>query len=625
MEEWKPLSHIHINEYYDQDSLTAERNTLSEWLQNKGYFLANKEIISFLIDTTYTPQHLSITVNISNPQTYDRKTKELTENPLRKYYLANIYIHPNNNDEAPFDTLSVPITTNNSATDYKFVYSPKNGMAIKPETICDNLMLFEGELYSPLTITTTYNMLRNLRNFRYINIETVPSPNSNDTLPLLDAHVKLINSTRRRFSASLEINNASSNKANESAITSGNIGLEASLQLQNKNLFGGAELFNFQISQLLELPKLIFNNDESSREFHDIFQTFESAVDMSLDIPKFLFPFSNKLAWQRVPSHTVINIGGNYQYRQYYERLLANASFGYSWSKSRQTSHQMLPLEVIYTHFYNLEDEFLDRIANLNDARLKYMYSDHLICDARYDFVYNTQQYNSRTDFTYLHLSLESAGIFSYLINKTFDGDVNEEGIRSIFNVPYSQYVRGMVEAKHYFYFGNKQTLVLRGLVGIGIPYGNSKAMPYEKGFYGGGSNTIRAWQLRYLGPGLFHNDKDQMFERIGDMSLVANIEHRFPVFGKFLEGAFFGDFGNVWLLNPSDEFKDGNITMKNFINGIAVGVGFGLRLKISILTLRLDTAIPVYDPGYEAEYRWRPPHWTFRQIVTNFGIDYPF
>ncbi len=625
MGEWKAFSHLHTNEYYDQDTLIAERDALAEWLQNKGYYLATKEIISFQIDTTFDSRELSITVNVNNPQIVNNKTRQLTKIPLRKYYLANIYIHPNSTDEGPFDTLSVPLTINNRPTDYRFIYSPKRGMEIKPQTICHNLMLYDGQLYRPRTISITHTMLRNLRNFRYINIETTPSATSSDSLPLLDAHVKLINSTRRRLSASLELNNASSNNPNESAITSGNFGLEATLQLQNKNLFGGAELFNIQISQLLELPKLALDNNENgSHDFHDIFQTFETAIDMSLDIPKFLLPFSSNLAWQRIRPHTVLNLGGNYQYRHYFERLLFNASFGYSWSQNRRASHQFLPLELIYTHFFNLEEEFLNRIANLSDARLKYMYSDHFIMDARYDYIYNTQQFNSRTNFTYLHVSLESAGNLLNLASKALDGDVNEEGIRNVFNVPYSQYVRGMIEAKHYFYLGKKQSLVLRGLVGIGIPYGNSKAMPYEKGFYGGGPNTMRAWQLRYLGPGLYHNDKDQLFERVGDMTLVANIEHRFPIFGKF-EGAIFGDFGNVWLLNPSDEFKNGNITMKNFITGIAAGAGIGLRFNISFITLRLDAAIPVYDPGYATEYRWRPPHWTFKQIVTNFGIDYPF
>ncbi|MCK7531281.1 MAG: outer membrane protein assembly factor [Marinilabiliales bacterium] len=48
--------------------------------------------------------------------------------------------------------------------------------------------------------------------------------------------------------------------------------------------------------------------------------------------------------------------------------------------------------------------------------------------------------------------------------------------------------------------------LPLRTAFGIAIPYGNSIDIPFEKGFYGGGSNGMRAWPLRYLGPGAYQN-----------------------------------------------------------------------------------------------------------------------
>lgn len=114
------------------------------------------------------------------------------------------------------------------------------------------------------------------------------------------------------------------------------------------------------------------------------------------------------------------------------------------------------------------------------------------------------------------------------------------------------------------------------------------------------------------------------MIERVGDLQLVLNLEERFPIAGIF-EGAVFADMGNVWLLNPSDQYPGGELKWGEILNEIAVGVGFGIRLNISIATLRLDFAIPLYDPGYDESYRWRPPHWALNQIVTNFGINYPF
>ena len=110
----------------------------------------------------------------------------------------------------------------------------------------------------------------------------------------------------------------------------------------------------------------------------------------------------------------------------------------------------------------------------------------------------------------------------------------------------------------------------------------------------------------------------------MGDLQLVANIEGRFPIV-SILEGAVFADMGNVWLLNPSDQYPGGELRWEHVLEEIAVGLGFGLRLNVSIATLRVDFGIPLYDPGYDTELRWRPGHWKFNQIVTNIGINYPF
>ena len=137
----------------------------------------------------------------------------------------------------------------------------------------------------------------------------------------------------------------------------------------------------------------------------------------------------------------------------------------------------------------------------------------------------------------------------------------------------------------------------------------------------------MRAWQLRRLGPGSYRSgsgDRVAEVERVGDLQLVMNIEGRFPIAGIF-EGAVFADMGNVWLFNPSDQYPNGHIKWNSLPQEIAIGAGLGLRVSVSIVTLRIDFGIPLYDPGYATELRWRPPHWRFNQIITNFGINYPF
>jgi outer membrane protein assembly factor BamA len=387
-------------------------------------------------------------------------------------------------------------------------------------------------------------------------------------------------------------------------------------------LFGGAELFNIKSTLLFELAKSAILS--KAENFYDIFSAFETGIDMSLEVPKFIVPMPSSWFPRRFRPRTAFSLGFNYQFRTYFERALANVSFGYKWRNTMNRQHMFNPFELTYVRFLNQQEEFQQQIENLSDLRLKYQYTNHLIMNTNYSFVYNTQRINTKTDFTYLSLRFETAGNLLYMLDKSFDMPTDSIGIYQLLGVPYSQYVRAEMDLKRYFYLSPTNTFVARMMLGIGVPYGNSISLPYEKSFYGGGPTTIRAWNIRTLGPGSYSNKDVNIFEKVGDMSLVINLEDRFPLFGM-LEGAAFVDMGNIWLLRPSDEFPNGNFTFGTFVPDIAVGCGFGLRLNISIITLRLDFAIPFYDPQYAKGERWRMPHWKWGQIVTNFGIDYPF
>lgn len=624
LREWKDESLLKAGDYYDQDKMDEERTRVTDRLRNEGYYYASADLISYLVDTAFEDHKLTIRMNIRNPRIVDANRQTRTM-PLQKYRIDEIFIYPNTSASnsgltSSYDTITVPMHFRNFTTNYHYLFNQP--MTLKPNVINRALFLFHNQLFRPRNINRTYSSLLSLRNFKYINTEFVESPNSTDTNRLLNAKVRLLTAKRQRLTASLELNNSSPFGSSDNGLMSGNFGLETKLAYQNKNLFGGAELFNAEGSLLVELPKLIFKNRDND-DIRNNVSNFESGINLSLDLPTFLFPFTKDILWQRARPHTVINAGANYQLHSYFERLLGNIGFGYNWSHN-QHGHQLLPLELTYVNFFNIDSAFRSRMQSISDARVKYQYSDHFIMDARYDYVYNTQQYGTRTNFNYLHLSVESAGNLLSGIASLTGGEKDENGIREIFGVPFSQYVRLNAEYKHYFYFGQKSAFITRLMAGVGIPYGNSKAMPYEKSFFGGGPTTIRAWHLRYLGPGNFQSSENDMLERIGDIQLVANLEYRFPIVSIF-EGALFADLGNVWLANESQEFPDGQLKLDNLLQSIATGIGFGLRANISIITLRCDLAIPLYDPGAAENRRWRPPYWKFSQITANFGIDYPF
>lgn len=620
IDRWKETSPLVVGTPYDQENIAAERSRLVSNLREAGYYRATPELITFLVDTTYHERKLSIDVFIDCQR-------------LRVYHINDIFIYPNStaglrDGESAFDTLTYNYKGGSRSTDFKFIYDKP--MTLRPKTISQSMMLFSGMVYRPSFVSNTYNSLLNLRNFKYINIEFSESPSSNDSLPLVDAHVRLINATQQKLSLSLELTNASPIGADDSSsnfFSSGNLGVETSLEYLHKNLFGGAEQLRIKGSLLLELPKLIFKG--GSQGFHNSFSAFETGLDVSLDMPVFLLPFSSHIVWQRTRPHTLITVGGSYQYRHWFERILANTSFGYTWNqryrmgRGSSAQHQLLPIELTFVNMLDLDNDFADRLTSISDLRMKYKYSSHFIMDARYDYSFSNQQYGSRRNFSLLHFSVESAGNLLSAISHLTNANADSNDVLQFFGVPFAQYVRAGVEFTRYTYLGDRSTFVFRALVGAGIPYGNTASMPYEKSFFGGGPTTMRAWQLRHLGPGSY-NSGDNMIERVGDLQFVVNLEERFPIAGIF-EGALFADLGNVWLLNPSDEYPGGEIRWGDILREIAVGVGLGIRLNVSIATLRLDFAIPLYDPGYDMESRWRLRHWGFSDIVTNFGINYPF
>lgn len=620
MEKWKGDSYVKEGDLYDRENLTKERTRLYENLLNEGYYTASKELVTFVVDTTDYGNHgLTVTTILHMPKGADGEKKS-----LKVHRMDNIYIYPevSANEEAT-DTTIYTYKTKHFTTNYTFLHSAKK-MEIRPSTISRALTLFHNQRYRPQNSTNSYNSLLSLRNFKYIDIKYNESPNSTDEVKLLDATVRLMRSDQRRFSVSLEVNNASSlgTKENRNFFTSGNFGLETTLAYQNKNLFGGAEILKVEGSLLLELPKLVFTNKEL--KFRDAFSAFEGGLNISLDIPNFLLPFTGNIVWQRMRPHTVFTIGGSYQYRPYYERFPANTSLAYTWTHSRRARNQLIPIELTFVKFFNLDPALVSRLNALSDLRLKYQYSDHFIMDARYDYVYSTQNIGSRQNFHYVHLTAETAGNLIHGLSLAVNGPVDENGIRKVWGVPYSQYARASIEYKNYFYWGKKSTFVSRFMLGVGLPYANSSLMPYEKAFFGGGPTTMRAWQLRRLGPGCYNGNDGGMLEKMGDMTMVINLEQRFPI-AWVLEGAIFADIGNVWLIHKSEEFPDGEFRFNNMFRSMAIGAGIGIRANISILTLRLDFGLPIYDPGYNKEYRWRPEHWKFSSIVTNFGFDYPF
>ncbi len=125
-----------------------------------------------------------------------------------------------------------------------------------------------------------------------------------------------------------------------------------------------------------------------------------------------------------------------------------------------------------------------------------------------------------------------------------------------------------------------EHVLSFRLRAGIAKEFGDSDNVPINERFFIGGSDTIRGYAERSVGP------QDEDDNPIGGKSfLVANAEYTFPIWKRVIRGALFYDTGNAWEEPDEIEF-----------NGFFSGFGVGLRMQTPIGPVNLDYGYGIED-----------------------------
>jgi outer membrane protein insertion porin family len=285
----------------------------------------------------------------------------------------------------------------------------------------------------------------------------------------------------------------------------------------------------------------------------------------------------------------------------------------------------------------------------LDNDLLASSFKNQFIIGTRYSYTLNTQlarklvdkfeEQTIKTHTFYLNAATDVAGNLIHAIQSQFKKDGETPEPYQIFNNPYSQYIRGEVDFRHYWQFDEHNKLASRVVFGSGYALGNSTTMPYIKQFSIGGSNSIRAFPARSVGPGTYNvrtdtsasQDARLFIDQRGDIKIEANIEYRFDII-KSLKGAVFTDAGNIWLNKEDSTRQGGKFRKETFMKEFAVGAGVGLRMDFSFFVLRLDVAFPIRKPFLQENERWvirqidlRSSEWRKENLVFNIAIGYPF
>lgn len=613
----KSFSLIKKGDNYDADIFDAERDRITNFLKEKGFYFFTKDFIRFQVDTGLSNHQLDVNILINDIVNRDISNSDSVKTTLHKQYVVkDIYIYGNYN-ALESDSLSYDTTIVSNAQGYVFYYLTLGKPDFSPSVFAQTIFIQPGKYYNIADVEKTYKRLADLLNFKYINIqfyEIADSVTLHKVNPFLNAKILLTNMYKQAYSYEGEITN-----------NSNDLGIAANYVYTNRNLFRGAENFQIRAKGAMEVQEFQDASDKSTvaKTFLP-FNTFEAGLNAALDIPKFLIPGSKEKIRFAIKPITRFLVGYNYQKRpSYYTRYIASATYGYDWKSNEQTRHIFNPLEINSVKIFQ-EDSLKVRIDQFQDPKIRYAYSDHLIMAMKYSYIFNNQSRNKIQDFVFFRATAEIAGNTLYAANSLLRSKTDSSGSYQLFNIRYAQYLRIDFDFRYYKYFNEKNVFAFRHSMGIGLPFANMNVLPIEKTFYAGGTNGIRAWPIRSLGPGGFQNINGTNLDRTGDIGIETNFEYRFPLY-KLLAGALFVDAGNIWLQSKNDIFPEGEFELNRFYKEIAIGAGIGFRFDFSFFIIRTDFAIPLHDPAKELSQRWTMKGTELNDINFNFGINYPF
>lgn len=598
-----------VGEIYNAYTLDDERDLIANYLKNNGYYFFTRDYIFFEVDSSFLDHTMHVTMRIDNVKNrFTNKTE-----PHKRYFINEINIFPNYSAMAatrkPTDSTSIDVTVGRkrelNTLNFFFYGNPR----IRPQTFAQVVQIQKDMPYRMKTVSQTYNRLNELKIYSSSNIEFDTIHSSIDTMGLLNCRINLRRSTVNSYTIQGEGTNSG-----------GDLGIRGSISYTNKNIFRGAEVLRLTIKGGLEAQKIVeiagLNQDEKA------FNTREFNFNASLFFPRFLSFIPMKNFIREYQPKTSINLGYNTQIRYAYSRYISAATFGYDWKSNPQLQHILTPI-YLNSVKVNPIPSFQALLDKEENQRIKDQYTNHLILGSRYSFIYSDQDLNKNNNFLYLRTNLESSGNILSLFNST-PLISKENNYHELFGIRYAQYVRADFDFRQYLKLKDDLWLVLRELVGFGIPYGNSKDLPFERCFYAGGANGMRGWPYRGLGPGGFVQDSLDV-ERIGDIQLEFNAELRFPIY-SYLSGAIFTDIGNIWTYNENNMLPNGEFKLKNFYKQLAMDAGFGIRVDISFIILRLDWAVPIRYPYPDSDgVYWNFKDMKLTDIRWNFGIGYPF
>ncbi|SFH21253.1 translocation and assembly module lipoprotein TamL [Pedobacter insulae] len=587
----KDKSLIKVGEFYDLETYKSERIRIDNDLKENGYFYFSPDYLLVQVDSTIGKNLVDTWV----------KVKDITPiAALKPYTIKNINIYPSYNLRR--DSLLRGL----EPLVYKDFNIYDNRKTFKPK-VFERLVFFKkGEKYNRRDHNQSLNRMVNIGAFQDVRAEFLPLDSFRNNE--LDLNIYLTPLKKNSLSFSVTGTNKSNNF----------VGSEVKITQTTRNLFRGAEILDVSASGGFETQYSGQSKGINSYSF---------TAEGKLTFPQFIVPFYKPESTTAFIPKTVASLSYQLLSRDTVYKLNSfKAEYGYNWKENLYKEHNLNPISINLVRPTQRDPADLQELYDKTPG-LENTLQEQFIIGSNYNFTFTNQMEDSRRNNTYFYGSLETGGnVWGLFTSK------DENGKRAIFDIPLTQFVRLETDLRNYHKINRNLIWANRLNLGYGHAYGNSTSLPFVRQFFAGGSNDVRAFRARSLGPGSYKVPEEQTFaDQAGDIKALLNTELRFKISG-IIHGAVFADAGNIWLRKEDPDRPGSAFKFKNAFSELAVGTGAGIRIDATIFVIRLDGAFPIRKPYLPSGERWvlnqvdfGSKTWRRENFILNIGIGYPF
>ncbi len=599
----------------DIELYNKEKARLVVDFQNEGYAR---------FDETYIPP-LEVDTAGANIRATMRILNENDSILHKQYYVGKVTIYPDFNltdTSALYDTLINEV----------LYLTPEPELTLKHEAIERNLFLHQGDLTRRDNFNQTLKNLSRMELIKFVTPGVEVDTMQTDT-PFINYTLYLTRNKKIDLNGIAEITYANILAQNPRSL----FGTALSGNYRDLNLFKGAEIL--RVNAELGVEFNFFNKTQTPVQQNNTISSFNAGLGTNLSFPRFMDPLKlyhiigksnsedqpalvgNKLRrWLLYDATTRVNTSYNYvDIRELYKYYAINAGLSYDIipdSRRKLTIDRFGFDLFVPTPTDSFRIKVLDKSKFQQESFGKYLFTGLLF--RKYLYEHRAPERSKALYTTIIH-GLELSGLEVWGINKLYNAITNTKhefvigkssptnGISNL--IEFSHFAKAEADLRFFYKFSSSTKLGFKFNTGVATPFGEfSNQVPYIKQFFVGGALSNRAWQIRQLGPGSYHDlhaDTTRFaYYQTGDIKLDMSLELSFPLFWYF-DGALFLDAANVWTLqkdesrkNPADTLNQTTqFQLKDFYKELGIGYGFGIRLDLDFFIIRLDFGYKLHNP----------------------------